>query len=88
MPGIGWEKCEPLKELILITSPSKSKEEKEMNEGAVEKAQSPSLTVTKYKSMFHQGGSMFVYSWINDEHGDNGLQEDIKETKYLFESLS
>jgi hypothetical protein len=88
MPGIGWETCFPLKDLVPIESevgPSqdkgKGKEQAEMDEGKPEKAQFPSLTVSEYEGVFHNGDSAFVYNWIVNNHGDSFSDRDIKETE-------
>ena len=59
MPGIGWEACPPLRDLVLIksvASPSKSKgkskEQLEMEEGKVEREGSVSLTISKFEGAF------------------------------------
>jgi hypothetical protein len=90
MPGIGWEKHSPLKDSVPIESiaaPSKdkgkSKEQGEMEEGKPERAQSPSLTVSQYEGAFHNGDSAFVYNWIDDKHGDNWSDQDVKGTEWL-----
>ena len=90
MPGVALEKRSPLKELIPIEvvagssqGKGKSREEKEMDKGAIEKAQSPSLTMSKYADLFHEGDSAFVYNWIDDETGDSNLQVDMKESEWL-----
>jgi hypothetical protein len=58
MPGITLEKRSPLMELmpiVAIAGPShnkgKSREQAEMEEGAVKKVQPPSLTITKYEGV-------------------------------------
>jgi hypothetical protein len=90
MPGVSLEKRSPLKELILlntIASPSKdkgkSREQVEMEEGKVEKAQSPSLTVSKYEGVFQNRDSTFIYNWIDNKMGDSWSDLDIKETEWL-----
>ena len=54
-----------------------------MDEGKPKRAQSPSLTMSKYASAFHKGDSCFVYNWIDDKHGDSFSDQDIKETEWL-----
>jgi hypothetical protein len=80
----------PLKDLVPIKSvvgPSqdkgRSREQAEMEEGAIEKAQSPSLTVSEYKGAFHNRDSAFVYNWIDDESGDRHSPIDVKEMEWL-----
>jgi hypothetical protein len=82
-PGVGY--------LVPIEAPipqdkGKGKEKmiKAMDEGKSKKARSHSLTVSKYVTVFHQGeDSVFVYDWINDEHGDSRSDLDVKETEWL-----
>ena len=53
-----------------------------MDEGKSERAQSVSLTVSKYKGAFHGGSLAFVYDWIDDAHGDSspeGPRESIED---------
>jgi hypothetical protein len=95
MPGIGWEVCSPLKDLILIESvagPSqdkgKGREWMEMDKGKPEKARSPSSTISEYEGAFHGGeDSALGYDWINDEHGDSWSDRDVKETEWLMDQL-
>jgi hypothetical protein len=68
MPGVTLDKRSPLKELVPIETfagPShetgKSREEHEMDEGAVEKAKSPSVTVFEYEGAFHNEDSAFMH---------------------------
>ena len=50
----------------------KGKERAEMEECKPEKAHSQSLTVSEYAGAFHGGeDSCFVYSWIDNKHGDS-----------------
>jgi hypothetical protein len=87
MLEIGWEVCSPLRDLVpieSITSPSqdkgKGREQVEMDEGKLEKARSPSLTVSEYDGVFYNGDSAFVYDWIDDNHRDSWLDRDVKES--------
>jgi hypothetical protein len=82
------EKRSPLKELIPIeASPNKdkgkSREEGELEEEAVKRVQSPSLTASEYVGSFHHGDSASVYNWIDGATGDSWLDLDIKETEWL-----
>jgi hypothetical protein len=90
IPGVNWEKCSPLKDLVPIesvASPSqdkgKGREQWEMDEGRPEKAQSPSLTISEYEGAFHARDSTFVYNWIDNEHGNSWSDQDVKETEWL-----
>ena len=91
MPGIVWGSCSPLKDLVPIKfkvgssqDKGKGKEKVEMDEGKPKRAHSQSLTVSKYTGAFHGGeDSCFVYSWIDDEHGDSFSNQDIKESEWL-----
>ena len=54
-----------------------------MEEGAVEKAHSPSLMISEYEGVFHSGDSTLIYNWIDNETGDRHLPIDVKETEWL-----
>jgi hypothetical protein len=93
MPRVSLAKRSPLKELVLtkgVAGPShdkgKSREQVEMEEGAIEKAQSPSLTVSKYMGVFHCGDSAFVYDWIDGATGDSQSDLDITESEFLTDT--
>jgi hypothetical protein len=58
-----------------------------MEEGKVEKAQSPSLTISEHEGAFYDGDSAFIYNWIDDEHGDSWSDWDVKETEWLTDQL-
>ena len=91
MPGMVWEACFSLKDLIPIESKAgssqdkgKGKEKAEMDKGMCEKACAISLTVSKYSGVFHgRNNSCFVYVWIDSNHGDSFSDQDIKECNWL-----
>lgn len=65
MLGVVLEKRSPLKDLVLIEviagpgkDKGKSREQDEMDEGAIKKAQSPSLTMLEYASAFYEGDGL------------------------------
>jgi hypothetical protein len=59
-----------------------------MDKGKSEKEQSPSLTISEYATVFHQGeDSAFMYNWIDDNHGDSQSGLDLKETEWLTNQL-
>jgi hypothetical protein len=69
---------------LVLVRKGKGRAIEAMDEGKSKRAQSVSLTVSKFTGVFHQGeDSAFVYDWINDEHSDSWLDWDIKETKWL-----
>ena len=89
MLEVVWEPHSSLKDLIPIKSEAgscqdkgKGKEKAEMDKGKPKRAHFQSLTMSKYASVFHGGeDSCFVYSWIDDKHGDSFSDQDIKESK-------
>ena len=60
-----------------------------MDEGKSEREQSPSLTISEYTMVFHQGeDSAFVYNWIDDKHGDSWSDiENAKDMEWLTDRL-
>ena len=86
-----WEPHSPLKDHIPIKSEAslsqdkgKGKEKAEMDEGKPERAQSQSLTISKYSGVFHGGEDhCFIYDWIDNKHRVSFSDQDIKEGKWL-----
>ena len=65
----------------------KSKEQAEMNGEKPKMAQSTSLTISEFEGAFHDGDRAFVYNWIDDEHGDSWLDQDVKDMEWLADQL-
>ena len=72
MPGIGWEPCSPLKELVpieLLVGSSKDKGKgkavEAMDKGKLEREWSVSLTMSEYKGHWRQRGSYLAGTlWV------------------------
>jgi hypothetical protein len=68
----------PIRDLIPIESSASPNQDKgkgravdAMDEGKSERDCSVSLTISEFEGAFHGGSSVFMYDWINDEHGDS-----------------